>query len=43
MEILKENTNRGGRAGNYHNSPKPHSNILDGSEGATFAPYLARQ
>jgi hypothetical protein len=31
MEILKENTNRGGRAENYHNSPTPHSNILRGT------------
>lgn len=30
MEILRETSNRGGRAENYHNSPKPHSDIVSG-------------
>src|SRR5580704_7087218 len=31
--ILGEHTNRGGRAGNYHNSPAPHSNFLSSGGG----------
>jgi hypothetical protein len=42
MEILKENTNRGGRAGNYHNSPTPHSNILRAGQGVTHTPWPAQ-